>query len=331
MFKPSVHLIVPGIQYSLSSVEDPSVYKSLQQILKRSDYTQSDTSGYYQTIASQFESDDFDRQMLPVAAVSSYGQSGKLSSDIKMLISPVHIQADKDRLILQGGEILSIQAEETEQLINELNETYQEDQFRFECINHQCWCMTLPQQPDCRFHLLEDALGRSVEPFLPQGNDQLFWHRFLNEVQMLFHTSVVNEMRLENNQIPVNSVWCWGCGQLPRKVATRLNQVVSNEPFVTGLALLAGIKSETLPMRADLLIDHLSEGDCLVAFDLDERDILSIDPMHHQQRLEQLDANWFSPLLNALKKGNIASVRLSDTNGKSYYLKKSHLRRFWRK
>ena len=331
MSKPSVHLIVPGIQYSLSSVKDPSVYKSLQQILKRSDYTKSDTSGYYPTIASQFESDDFDKQMLPVAAVSSYGQSGKLSSDIKMHISPVHIQADKDRLILQGGEILSIKAEEAEQLINELNVTYQEDQFRFECINHQCWSVTLPKLPDCQFHLLEDVLGRSVEPFLPQGNAQLFWHRFLNEVQMLFHASDVNQMRLENNQIPVNSVWCWGCGQLPRKVSTRLNQVVSNELFVTGLALLAGIKTKVLPIRADLLIDHLSEGGYLVVFDLDERDLLSIDPMHHQQRLEQLDANWFAPLLNALKKGHLASIRLSDTNGKSYYLKKSHLRRFWRK
>jgi len=331
MSKPSVHLIIPGILDSLGKLEKPSEFKSLQLLLSRSDKILTEISGYYPLIANQFNLADIDQQTLPVAAVSYYAETGKQDSLYRMHFDLVHIQADKDRLILQGHQILSVLENEKEDLLAELNKTYQEDQFTFESHDSQHGYLTLAQKPDCSFHLLEDVLGRSVEPFLPQGKDKLFWHRFLNEVQMLFHASPVNQVRLESNQLPVNSIWCWGNGPLPESVSSQWSTVLSNNLFARGLAELSGAKTKELPEQATTLLTNITEGNTLLVFDQDERDILSLDHEYHQQRLEKFEKNWFIPLLQGLKQGRLDSITLSDTTGKTFHLKKIHLKRFWRK
>ena len=71
---------------------------------------------------------------------------------------------------------------------------------------------------------LDRALGRSVDPWLPaskhSGASGAFaagkkLRRLQNEMQMLMYTHPLNEARSAQRQLPVNSIWFSGTGDLP--------------------------------------------------------------------------------------------------------------------
>ena len=67
---------------------------------------------------------------------------------------------------------------------------------------------------------------RGGEPadLLPAGNEGSVWRRRMNEAQMVLHAHPGNEAREARGELPVNSVWFWGAGELgaaPRAPVSR--------------------------------------------------------------------------------------------------------------
>jgi hypothetical protein len=332
-----ISLLIPDLFECISKVQRPIPrLAALETLLARADQLVDSADAYYPCVLNQFDL-KVEPDTIPVAAVSRYADSGYKDDKVWMHVDPVYIEADKDRLILRGNSMLEVDKVVATGLLQELNTLYAADGLQFESFYPERWYVSLPQQPESRFYALSEALGRSVEPFLPKGEDQTHWHRFLNEVQMLLHAAEVNQQRAKHNQYPINSVWCWGPAKIPEQVGAHWDTVYSEEPFAKGLAMLADVPVYSVPSSAESVIDMLyatdtvNEGHTLVVIEPSEEDILSVDTRHHIDKLSMLEKNWFEPLLQALKKNHIASVSLLTCNGVQYRLEKHCLRRFWRK
>jgi len=64
---------------------------------------------------------------------------------------------------------------------------------------------------------LDRVLGRNVDPWLPSGNSGKTLRRLQNEMQMLLYTHPINDARSRQRQLPVNSIWFSGTGNLPER------------------------------------------------------------------------------------------------------------------
>jgi len=59
---------------------------------------------------------------------------------------------------------------------------------------------------------LDRVIGRSLDPWLPQGPQARRLRRLQNEVQMQLFEHPLNEAREAQGQLPLNSFWLSGCG-----------------------------------------------------------------------------------------------------------------------
>jgi len=335
-----ITLVIPGLFDSLSRQNQVMPrYNALEMLLAKSDKSLYEADSYHDYILKQYQVEL--KTAGCVAAVSRFADSAYLDNNLWMQLTPVFLNADKDRLILQGQSMLSIKQREADKLISELNDCYKEDGWRFESYDPERWYVSIDKHPDSLFHGYFDALGRNVEHYLPRGKDQTEWHRVVNEIQMLFHASEVNQVRIENSHYPINSVWCWGIGEIPQSVNSHWHMVYTNDVFCKGLAMLSHNPVFDLPEHADVLQKNIlsdagvkqdhEELQNLVVLQQSEEDCLSLDFSHYTKRISELEENWFQPLLNQLKQGLCASITLIACNGFSYRIEKKHLRRFWRR
>ncbi|NOY66222.1 MAG: hypothetical protein GXP13_02280 [Gammaproteobacteria bacterium] len=331
-----ITLVVPGLFESLSRRDQllPR-YQSLEIILTKADRSSNENTSYHRDLMKQFDID----LKTPgcAAAVSRFADTGKRDNQIWMQLTPVFLNADKDRLMLQGQSMLSITRQEADSLVRELNNCYKDDDFQFEAGHPERWYVRLPELPESTFSDYLDVLGRNIEPFMPSGSDQGEWRCMINEMQMLLHSTEINQQRQECSHYPVNSVWCWGEGKIPQTVNSHWRSIYTNEIFCKGLAKISETDVYDLPDHADKLFENIQrdgftgENNQLIVIQQSEENILSLDFEHYTQRLAELERGWFKPLLNRLVRGEIESMTFTGGDGFNYKLQKKHLRRFWRK
>ena len=140
------------------------------------------------------------------------------------------------------------------------------------------------------------------------------WPALLNEIQMALHEHPANEGR----ELEVNGVWLWGAGELPRAAAAPWRSVSAEDPLALGLARVARLAHRTPPACA---------GEWLAELPADGRHLAAFDALH-----ESLEADWFAPLLAALRGGRIGALTLHVPDaGCAFETVRSDLRRFWRR
>jgi len=329
-------LLIPGLLEAVAHLDKhvPRL-SALETLLSRADRSKLDGCSYYQCIENLFGQQD-KQSVAPNAAISRLGEGGEQDQRYWLHLDPIYMQADKDRLILRGNNLLELTKSEVSTLLDELNELYREDDYRFESYHPQHWYLGIPNHPECGFSLLSDVLGRNVESFLPTGKTQTHWRRFMNEIQMQLHASSINEQRLEEDAYPVNSVWCWG-GGVVSNLSSNWDRVYSDDPLVAGLANLSDAKSYALVENADALLQSLSSANhtenakILVVFSYTEHHILNNTPDFWLQYLQNLETQWFQPLLTSLKNRQLSRIDLLTTQGNCYSISRKSLAKWWRR
>lgn len=128
---------------------------------------------------------------------------------------PVLLRPTLDNLILFPGNHLAITQAEAEALVSTLNHLFAEDGLTFYAPTSERWYVHCQHVPAATFTELQYVLGRQIDGFLPTGKHALLWHRYLNEIQMLFYTHPVNEARSLAKQQMISSLWFWGGGYYP--------------------------------------------------------------------------------------------------------------------
>lgn len=281
-------------------------------------------------------------QDLPVAAVARLAEMGEradasLADEWWIRADPVHLRADQSRLVLMDSTMLSITRAEADALVEQFNTFFADDGWHLEAPHAERWYLRLPHDPRMRTYDITEVLGRHIDGFLPSGAQGKRWHAVLNEIQMLFHASPVNQARQMRGVAPINSVWFWGGGCLPHPMplvttTSAWSTVMSNEPVAQGLARLAGIPHAGVPESVQAwLATPPVPGAHLVVLDDGYRDALYGDVSAWGVVMERMADQWFTPLVTALKQRQLGSVSICAVDGQMFRITPASLWRFWKR
>jgi hypothetical protein len=271
----------------------------------------------------------------PVAPYSLLADGGEPGAYHWLRADPVHLRLDGGRLVLADSGIFPISRQEAESLTDSLNAHFSDDGLRFYPLRPNRWYLRAESAPALETTALAEAAGRSIDALLPRGGDAASWRTRLNDIQMLLHGHAVNEQRENAGKLPINSVWLWGGGKLSDAVSAPFAAVWSADPFAAGLAQAARIATHSLPdSAADFLRASASEGVNLILLDRLRGAAQYGDAHGWREGLQQLERDWFTPLLQALRQERVGMVSLHGLGPAgvlSAETTRGDLRRFWRR
>jgi hypothetical protein len=271
-------------------------------------------------------------QDLPIAAVTRVLDLGVIDKDWWIRADPVHLQPDRDRLILTGSDALNVTADQSSRLQTEISEVYAEDGWLFKAPRPSRWYLKPPRTPELLTTPLANVIGRDIHPYLPQGKDGKSWHTTLNEIQILLHTSAVNVERERAGQLPVNSLWFWGGGTLPKIKPPKWTRIWSQEPVSLALARLCELSSADTPASFDDWRDRAGPGgEHLVVLDHAQAVLRYGAIPEWIEFLKRLEQQWMEPLLNSIRQGELDSATLWSDSGSGFVLTPKHVGRWWRR
>ena len=150
---------------------------------------------------------------------------------------------------------------------------------------------------------LDQVDGRQPMGFLPTGKDAPFWALLLHEIQMVLHDPPFNEARVAAGRLPINSLWPWGGGRFMPPVQG-VDAVWGDVPLLRQMAAAVGIPCHSRPPGLDQVLAASHKRGLVV---LEEAESGLADGTQSQK----LEAEWFHPLLTALRFGRLHSVQLT--------------------
>lgn len=332
----SLKLVVPGLLGPMPGLQEPVVSPFgadvAEELLAKADQEDVAASGLEATLFNLFGVEPDSSRDLPVAAVARIADVGKADLDWWLRADPVHLRADQNRLLLFDSRALAVTSEEAQGLVQSFNALFAPDGFHLEAPHPERWYLRLGADPGIRTHSLPDVVGRDVHAFLPFGENARSWHAILNEIQMLMHGSLANQTREQAGRPEINSVWFWGGGVAPKKVSAPCVQVWSEHPLAIGLARLASVPVSRKPESAPRWLEKIpAPGAHLVLIEDLNGPVLYGDVHGWIDSVMQVNQKWFTPVLHALKRGDVAAIEIYPCDGRVFRLRAGALRRFWRR
>jgi len=245
---------------------------------------------------------------------------------------PVHLKAGANEIILDTDPLSDLSEEESTQFIQQLNAHFSEDGLQFVKGSYDRWYLLLDRDDSIRTTPLRALRGQSIANHLPHS-EQINLHQLQNEIQMLLHSATANVSRGQEGKLAVNSLWFWG-GGLQTEARTRVRTVIGGGVGVTGelAASVAGCRfllSATEPEQELKQLEagghHLLILDQLTSFALND------DLDGWQKQLNQLENEWFNPIISQLNNRKL-SILLQSCDGHVYLpQKKTLLNSLWDK
>jgi len=143
----------------------------------------------------------------PIATISASFDG--LAAGCWLRADPVHLNLQRDRLLLSGVQVGSAEAAA---LCASLNEYFSGQGMEFFAPHPHRWYVRLETLPRIRTTPLSQVIGGDVRRVLPTGEEAARWHQLFNEIQMLLYSHPLNEAREARGELMINSVWFWGSG-----------------------------------------------------------------------------------------------------------------------
>jgi hypothetical protein len=242
----------------------------------------------------------FGLEPLPAGALTAGAPGFWLRAD------PVHLRLLRERIVIVP--VSGLAPAHAAALVETLNRHFA-GRHEFRAPHPDRWAMSsAPAAIDAS--PARELAGADLAAHLPGAP----WPALLNEIQMALHEHPANAGR----ELEVNGVWLWGAGELPRTAAAPWRSVSAEDPLALGLARVARLAHRTPPAGAD---------EWLAELPADGRHLAAVDALS-----ESLEADWFAPLLAALRGGRIGALTLHVPDaGCAFEAVRSDLRRFWRR
>ena len=267
------------------------------------------------------------QQDWPVAPLTLMAE-GETPGDAWWLrADPVHLRVMRDRIVMAGSEGLALTQAEADALAAAIGQHFGPELMP-RPHHPQRWHLRYDDAPDLRTTPLSVAIGRDIDPLLPQGRDALAFRSRLNELQMLLHDHPVNQAREARGQPVVNSLWLWGGGRAPA-LTNKAPPVHARQNAARALAASCGAPTHALPER--LTPPLLGTRDVVILDALAESGQVG-DAWGWRETMRVLERDWFAPLLSLLRKAGPQGIRLFDPDhGKSLHLAARDSWRIWRR
>ena len=323
----TVTLFIPALFWPHAGVEhDLPLAPALQALLARGDSSEARCDDEQAWLCGQF---GVARQAdWPVAPIALFGAGMPPGKEYWLSADPVHLQVNRNQLILLTPESLSITDVEAVSLCAALNRHFAADHFTFLAPQPHRWYMKTTEPARIHTSSLSRAAGRDVDRMLPEGEDRLAWHRIFNEVQMVLHAHPVNDERERRGAQPINSLWFSGGGTLPR-ASTAFQSVIGSSALAQGLAKLTDIPFTPAAQG----IGAIGANEVLIELRDAATASMRLDPAAWKQAIEDLERQWFAPIRDLLESGRLRKLVIATVdNGYSYRwsVSRMNLWRLWR-
>ena len=268
---------------------------------------------------------------IPIAPVSAAFDG--LGAGCWLRADPVHLRLQRDQMVLSQA---AITGEEARQFCASLNEYFAGQGMTFFAPHPQRWYVRVDVLPDMQTTPLSEVLGGNVRGALPRGADAPHWNRVFNESQMLLHAHPLNEIREARGELPINSLWLWGCGMKTDDLGKNYSQAGSDEAMAEMFAAAAGIPYAQL--SGSFTLAHLQKKDressqLLLVNAL--RSAIQAGDLHAwRAALQTFETDYAQPLWAALCDGRLGYLRidvLAGQNSASLVLGYLDTWRFWRR
>lgn len=335
-----LHLLVPGLfapvaEWGRSDRPFPHA-PALSRLLSRAERHTWPEPGVHRTLFHLFDPQSGgDVRDLPVASITRLADGGRreeIAPAWWLRADPVSLEADLQQVRLLPTRYLDVYPEEARDLVAECNALLQGDGLTLEAPEPTRWYLRLEADPSLRTWPLSEAEGRDITGLLPEGAASPHWRALLTELQMLLHSSTVNARRLERGRPPINSLWLWGGGFLPRLKPGRFADVYANDPVARGLALLADRTPELPPATAgDWLAQGGTNAESLVVPDDSGYDRANVEVQAWAEWVTALEQSWFAPCVTLLSGKQLDRLHLYPCDNRVYTVTPRLLRRFWRR
>ncbi|HWR77890.1 MAG TPA: hypothetical protein VN283_11880 [Thiobacillus sp.] len=267
------------------------------------------------------------QQDWPLAPITLAADGGVAGDAYWLRADPVHLRVMRDRIVLADSGAFELTKQEADALAAAIGQHFGAD-LSPNPLHPKRWYLRLPQAPRLTTTPLSVAVGRDIDPLLPQGGDAMQFRAQLNELQMLLHEHPVNQAREARGELPVNSLWLWGGGRLPVTCALPVPAYTRNAE-AQALAAFCGARVQALPTHRDA---QLFGSDGVILLDTLTQAGQVGDAYGWREALRELEQDWFVPLLGMLRKIGPDGLRLIDpVNGKQLHLHASDVWKFWRR
>lgn len=259
-------------------------------------------------------------QGLPMAQAFAPGQSGARH----MLFQAIHLKPDMHSALILPLEKTSESTENISVLIKDLSDFFKVD-CHISAVDDETYIMSL-HGFDVPLHYPHplSVLGKSANPYIEQSRAIMPWYQLLNEMQMYLHQHPLNQQRVKSGQLPINSLWCWGGGELLKP--DRRPRCYCDDFLLQGFSRSIGLQVDALTQ-----LDLASGAQDVLVIDL--RLLRALKTMQQQplnKLLLDMDASLFKPVLARVNQG-LSGFRLSTGSALDFELNRYSRYRFWRK
>jgi hypothetical protein len=321
-----IHLVVPGLLWPKDSLPDVTRglgLPALHALLGRGRRERRPAQSFERWLCEAF---GVRAEELPIGALRLLGEGNDPGAHAWLCADPVHLRFARDTLVIGGAPELA--QDEAGRLVAELN-AHLGEFGEFLAPHPQRWYLRAKRAPRIVTHSPAAVAGRTLEPFLPKGDEARDWRRLINEAQVLLHNHPLNAAREADGRMTANSLWPWGAGVLPAGAVAPAPQVLADHPLARGLARRAGVPAAPLPQKAE---DAVPQG--LTFLDVLAEAAQSLDAAAWRDGLAGLEARWFAPMLAALKARRLHGLRLTALGDEATIdvtLDAGDLWQFWRR
>jgi hypothetical protein len=329
-----LNVVIPGLFGPEEIKALPEAWRdlslpALETLLARARRDHAAGGGLESTLFALFHLAAVSGDDLPVAAVTRQWEAQDAGGYWWLRADPVHLRADRDRIVMVGNGVLNIPVEECREIAVELNQHFAGEDWQLDAANARRWYVRLDKDPQIGTHALPDVVGRDILHYLPHGPAQGHWRGILNEVQMVLHGSRVNREREARGAPPINSLWFWGGGRLPCPAPVPWSQLWGNDALSRSLASLARVADSSLPSDAVEWLEDDTPGPQLLVWEGLREKIQFSNVEGWREFLQSLHDAWLQPLFAALKQRRLAALNLYPADGTVFRVTADGARRWW--
>ncbi|MAS82727.1 MAG: hypothetical protein CMF45_08560 [Legionellales bacterium] len=297
------------------------------------------SKGNYQTLNSSSASYDLcelfgltakEENDLPIAAISRLIDDNQPSEGVWLRADPVHIRADRDGLILIDNNQFTISQHDALALASDINIILKPYELELEVPDPYRWYLRIKDDLKIRTAPIDSVVGRDILPFMPSGDGRSNLTQLMNDIQMTLHDSDVNKKREQEKMLPINSLWFWGYGALPKFIDHQWSFIASDEILAEGLSMIASTPFNDLPDKYSGIKDTNTNYNGLLVMNAFKKFIYYDDLEGWLEALIIYEKNWFSPLRDALKRRELDQLNIK-TDINIINLCKSSRYKIWKK
>ena len=221
----------------------------LDQLIKLCDHSIIKNNSFEKEVCNDFNIEQ--QNDYPVAAILA---GEEFTSDSKYTFfqaTPCYFSLQRDFYKFEKNLENECSPDELNSLCVDLNQHFSTNDQSFFIFENKLFFATI-KNTNISTYFPEEINQVSNRGFLPFGQDEVWWHKFINELQMFLFDYTANKKREEKAQYPINSIWFSGGGKkIKADIGTKDKIVFSDLILLKKIALLnlEGVKIEPFTMN----------------------------------------------------------------------------------